>query len=159
MTQDRSTGAAVPPAPAGASGAAGTAGGLPPAVPGAATALDGHLHAQAWCRILFEQSQDGVLVIDSSGRVLEANPAMAAMLGRTVASVVGRRVADLGLGLGLPQGEARGVLAVPVGQRLSFEARVTPAAGPPLDLDISASAVAVDGQRLVFAVCRDTTLR
>ena len=159
MTQDRSTGAAVPPAPAGASGAAGTAGGLPPAVPGAATALDGHLHAQAWCRILFEQSQDGVLVIDSSGRVLEANPAMAAMLGRTVAGVVGRRVADLGLGLGLPQGEARGVLAVPVGQRLSFEARVTPAAGPPLDLDISASAVAVDGQRLVFAVCRDTTLR
>ena len=108
-------------------------------------------------RELIEQSKDGVLVVDSSGRVLETNPAMAAMLGRTVASVVGQWVADLGLGL--PLGEARGVLVVPVGQRLSFEARVTPAAGPPLDLDIHASAVAVDGQQLVFAVCRDVTLR
>jgi len=108
-------------------------------------------------RELIEQSRDGVLVLDSSGLVLEANPAMAAMLGRPVAGVVGQCLADLGVGL--PLVEARGVLAGPVGQRLSFEAQVTPDDGPPLDLDVSASTVAVEGQQLVFAVCRDITLR
>ena len=55
---------------------------LTPSVLAAAAGDDGR--AQAWRRILVEQAQDAVYVLDDQGRVLEANAAFARLLGCTV---------------------------------------------------------------------------
>src|SRR6185369_7028095 len=49
-------------------------------------------------RRLFEAGHDGVLLIDpTDGRVLEANPAAGALLGRAREKLASERLADLGL--------------------------------------------------------------
>ncbi|MES2716203.1 MAG: PAS domain S-box protein [Pseudomonadota bacterium] len=108
-------------------------------------------------RELIEQSRDGMLVLDDSGRVLEANPAMAAMLGRPLATLPGLCASDLGVAL--PEASTLAGLAGAAGMRISFDASVPQAQGPALQLEVSASAVLADGNRLVFATCRDVTLR
>ena len=108
-------------------------------------------------RELFEQSRDGILVLDDGGVVLEANPAMAAMLGRPLAALPGRAVRALGVML--PQTDLMAKLADAPGQRISFDVVTHPGAGAALQLEVSASAVLADGQQLVYAVCRDVTQR
>ena len=108
-------------------------------------------------RELIEQSRDGMLVLDADGRVQEANPAMAAMLGRPLASLPGQLASDLGVALP-PASSPAGRGSQP-GQRVSVDLTVPQDSGPPLQLEISASAVLSDGQQLVFAACRDVTQR
>jgi len=107
-------------------------------------------------RELIEQSRDGVLVLDVRGEVLEANPAVAALLARPLAELPGLCASDLGVHL--PAAELR-ALAGDGPARISFGATITQADGSTIDLDVSASAVMVEGQRLIFAVCRDVTQR
>ena len=108
-------------------------------------------------RELIEQSKDGMFVLDDRGRVLEANPAMAAMLGLPLADLPGLRASQLGLTLP-PAGSLHDMTDAP-GLRISHDASVAQAAGPALQLEITASAVLADGKRLVFATCRDVTQR
>jgi PAS domain S-box-containing protein len=108
-------------------------------------------------RELIEQSRDGMLVLDADGRVLEANPAMAALLGRPLASLPGKLAADLGVALP-PASSLAGQGGQP-GQRVTVDLTVPQISGLPLQLEISASAVLSDGQQLVFAACRDVTQR
>ena len=105
-------------------------------------------------RELIEQSKDGMLVLDERGHVLEANPAMAAMLGRALASLPGLCATDLGVAL--PQGLVQD--SAP-GNRISFDVSVPQASGTALQLEVSASTVVADGRRLIFATCRDVTQR
>ncbi len=106
-------------------------------------------------RVLIEQSRDGVLVLGDSGRVAEANPALAALLARPLAELTGLDLADLGITWPAPQ--ARALRLAPAGTRTRFEASVQRVDGSVMALDVGASVVAVDGQRWVFAVCRDVT--
>ena len=108
-------------------------------------------------RALFEQSRDGILVLDDCGLVLEANPAMAGMLGRPLATLQGQGVRALGVAL--PGVDLMAALAAAPSGRISFGAVVGPAGGTQLHLEVSASAVLAEGQKLVFAVCRDVTQR
>jgi PAS domain S-box-containing protein len=108
-------------------------------------------------RELFEQSRDGILVVDACGLVLEANPAMAAMLGRPLADLPGMGVRELGVAL--PETDLMGALASAPAQRISFDVAIAAPDGAALQLEVSASAVLADGQQLVFAVCRDVTQR
>ena len=108
-------------------------------------------------RVLIEQSRDGVLVIEDSGRVLEANPALAALLDRPLPELIGLDLADLGITW--PARQARALRVAPAGSRTSFEASVQQSDGSVIALDVGASVVAEDGQRWVFAVCRDITRR
>ncbi|GCL61221.1 PAS domain S-box protein [Pseudaquabacterium pictum] len=108
-------------------------------------------------RELFEQSRDGILVLGANGEVLEANPAMAAMLGRPLATLPGTAVQALGVAL--PDADLMGQLCKSPGQRISFDVAIAGPDGQALQLEVSASQVLADGQQLVFAVCRDITQR
>ena len=112
-------------------------------------------------RELIEQSRDGVLVLDAQGRVLEANPAMAEMLRRPVAELTGLPAAVLGIELpaaALPGAAATGADEA-AAARWSLDTSLRRADGSLLHLEVSASSARVDGQALVFAVCRDVGQR
>lgn len=108
-------------------------------------------------RALLEGSRDGVVVVGSDARVLEANRRFAELLGYLPDEVLQlhlwdwdrcwtredllERLANLG---------AEGVL---------FETQMQRRDGALVDVEVSSSAVMVGGQKLAFCVCRDISER
>jgi PAS domain S-box-containing protein len=79
---------------------------------------------------------DGVVVIDSAGTVVRCNPAMAALLGREVRTLVGKPLAAL---IDDWRGDAAGVVAItPFRDR---RMRFVDAAGGGIDLEVNGSAM------------------
>lgn len=60
--------------------------------------------SEARFRELFELAPVGIAIADANRVTLDANPALAAMLGTTVENVVGRRVRDFGSNQRIPKG-------------------------------------------------------
>ena len=114
-------------------------------------------HAAVRRRVLIEQSREGVMVIEGSGRVAEANPALAAMLARPLPELIGLDLADLGITWATLQVKA--LRMAPAGSQTRFEASVQHHDGNVIALDVGTNVVAVDGQRWVFVVCRDISRR
>ncbi len=114
-------------------------------------------HAAVRRRVLIEQSREGVMVIEGSSRVAEANPALAAMLARPLAELIGLDLTDLGITWSSLQ--AKALRLAPAGAQARFEASVQHHDGNVIALDVGTNVVAVDGQRWVFVVCRDISRR
>lgn len=60
----------------------------------ARTAEDAMRRSEARLRAIFEHAQSGICLLDEAGRVVEANPALLAMLQRDAKAVVGRPLVD-----------------------------------------------------------------
>ncbi len=108
-------------------------------------------------RILFEQSPDGIVVLDMEGRVYEANKRFADMLGYTPEEV---------LELGLWDWDAQWSKATlqemvrnTTVDGLNFETRHLRKDGTCYDVDISSYMAHCGGQNLVFCICRDISDR
>lgn len=108
-------------------------------------------------RILIEQSRDGMVVLDAQGKVYEANLRYAEMLGYTVEEVRELHVWDWDKQWGREQllemiqrSDARGD---------HFETRHRRKDGSIFDVEISTNGAVLDGQKLVFCVCRDISQR
>ncbi len=108
-------------------------------------------------RILFEQSRDGIVVLDQNGKVYEANQRYAEMLGYCAEEIgqlyiwnwdVNRTQADLLERIRLADAEG----AV-------FETRHRRKNGTIYDVEISRNGIELDGQKFVFCVCRDISQR
>lgn len=90
------------------------------------TALTDELSAtQARARLLFEHSPDGWLMLDSDGRVLEANPAAEAIFGRSAEALERQRLAAL-LEPPVDEGAAPSSAVRPDGGRRNVEVRWLP---------------------------------
>ena len=94
-------------------------------------------------RVLIEQSREGVMVIEDSGRVAEANPALAAMLARPLPELIGLDLADLGITWSALQ--AKALRMAPAGSQTRFEASVQRDDGSVIALDVGTNVVALDG--------------
>jgi signal transduction histidine kinase len=108
-------------------------------------------------RTLFEQSSEPILVIDPDSRtILDANGKVAALLERTVPSLLAPVAADDG-----PFEEPgfsafiQNVIVAGGGRTDSLTCRAS--SGLSIPVDLSASAVEIDGRRVVLAHMRDLT--
>ncbi len=108
-------------------------------------------------RVLFEQSQDGIVVLDLAGEVVELNRAFADMLGYSLEEAQRLRVWDWDDQMSKAELLARLVAVAEVGA--TFETRHRRKNGLLLDVEVSSGGVDWRGRTLVFAVHRDISLR
>ncbi len=108
-------------------------------------------------RILVNHSSDGIVTIDQSGKVFEANRRFAEMLGYTLEEVQHLSVWDWDVQL---SSEELWLKLVTIGvEGDHFETRHRRKDGTEFEVDISTSASIIDDQKLIFCVCRDITTR
>jgi PAS domain S-box-containing protein len=108
-------------------------------------------------RILVEQSRDGMVVLNHEGKVREANQRFAEMLGYSLEEVAHLRVWDW------DQQWSREELLSRI-QRVDargdhFETRHRRKDGSLLDVEISTNGAVLQGEKLMFCVCRDISQR
>jgi two-component system sensor histidine kinase/response regulator len=106
---------------------------------------------------LFEQSRDGIVILDGSGRVSEANGHHAEMLGYSLAEMRDLSVADWDSGWRSEQGA--GPTAEASRTDGHFETRYRRKDGSVFDVEVVATSVEWAGQKLMFWVCRDISER
>jgi len=105
-------------------------------------------------RALFEGSMDGIVVNDAQGRVVQASPSFAAMLGYSLAQV--HRLTSTDWDLQWPALQAD--LDRPASTK-QIETRLRRQDGTPCEVEVCCSCMVVDGQRLYYSVCRDVSDR
>ncbi|MCX6632701.1 MAG: PAS domain S-box protein [Candidatus Solibacter sp.] len=108
-------------------------------------------------RILFEQSKDGIAILDLNGKVQEANQAFAHLLGYTQEEMRELHVWDWNAQWTREEllSKVAGFFAVPA----TFETRHRRKDGSLLDVEVSASGVEFGGRKFVYSMARDITIR
>ena len=108
-------------------------------------------------RELMENSRDGIAILDSSHRVVEANQRFAEMLGYRADEVLQLHTWDFDATMGEAEVRARfGDLA---SVHALFETRHRRRDGSSFDVEVSANGALVGGEPMVFTVCRDISER
>ena len=108
-------------------------------------------------RMLVEQSRDGIVVIDQKGKVYEANRQYAAMLGYTMEEIRALSVWDWDSNY--PRETLLEMIRSIDGTGDHFETLHKRRDGTFYEVAISTSATFYRGQKLIFCICRDITLR
>jgi len=106
---------------------------------------------------LFQVASDGMLVLESDGRVLDANDAACRMLGLHGDALLGRRLAALELGAGEADWQARRDQQARTGTS-RYETTLTTASGTPVPVEIVVTVMPGGGGRM-FAGLRDISER
>ena len=108
-------------------------------------------------RILFEQSRDGIVVLDQNGKVYEANQRYAEMLGYSAEEISELHVWDWDDNW--TQEDLLERMRLADAEGAVFETRHRRKDGTIYDVEISHNGVELAGQKLVFCVCRDISRR
>ncbi|WP_320055653.1 ATP-binding protein [Desulfuromonas thiophila] len=108
-------------------------------------------------RLIFEQSRDGIVITDSHGRVFEANPSFAALLGYSPHELANLHIWDWEVQFSRQDIEQtiqtldeNGVL---------FETRHRRKDGRVIDVEVCANLCLWQGQKLIYSTCRDISER
>ncbi|HKK20900.1 MAG TPA: PAS domain S-box protein [candidate division Zixibacteria bacterium] len=108
-------------------------------------------------RILLDQSMDGVVILDQSGGILEANQSFADMLGYTHEEVLKLHVWDWDAVLSREQLES--MLKDTEMTNNQMETKFRTKSGEIIAVDIGANRATFDGKNLIFCVCHDISDR
>ncbi len=108
-------------------------------------------------RILVEQSRDGIVILDQDGKVYESNRQFSAMLGYTSEEISRLYVFDWEYQI--PREKVLEMLRSVDETGDHFETRHRRKDGTTYDVEISTNAAVIEGQKLIFCVCRDITER
>ncbi len=108
-------------------------------------------------RALFEHARDGILLLSPQGRVLEANPKAAAMLGCSVEELLQQRMQEWDINLTRSDIEQLLEHVGPEGQL--FETRHLRRDGSSYDAEVSVSRVQWGDRGLIFLLQRDISQR
>ena len=108
-------------------------------------------------QILIDQSRDGIVVLEESGKVYEVNRAFADMLGYTQDELLQMHLWDWEHNH--PRETVDEMLRTIDEQGDHFETRHTRKDGSVIDVELSTNAAIINNRKLVFAVCRDVTAR
>ncbi|WMW24942.1 PAS domain S-box protein [Methanolobus sediminis] len=108
-------------------------------------------------RILVEQSNDGIVVINDKGKVIEANHKYADMLGYSMDELLKLHVWDWD-DQSKPE-ELRKRAKNAKGTGITFVTKHRRKDGNLLDMEVSSNAAIIGGEKLIFCVCRDITER
>ena len=108
-------------------------------------------------RILLDQSQDGVVTLDGTGKVAEANRRFAEMLGYTTEEIRALHVWDWDARF--DRETLSGMLRTVDERGDHFETRHRRKDGSVFDVEISTNAATFSGEKMIFCVVRDITGR
>jgi diguanylate cyclase (GGDEF)-like protein/PAS domain S-box-containing protein len=108
-------------------------------------------------RILVDQSRDGIHVLDSEGKVVEANKRFAEMLGYSPEEV--RELHMWDWDTQFTREELLGMVRSVDAAGDHFETQQRRKDGTVIDVELSTNGAEIAGQKLVFCVCRDITER
>jgi len=108
-------------------------------------------------RILIEQSSDGIVVLDQSGRVYEANQRFADMLGYSLEEA--RQLSVWDWEADYPREQVVEMINTVDENGDHFETRHRRKDDSFYDVEISTNGAAFAGRKLIFCVCRDITER
>jgi two-component system, cell cycle sensor histidine kinase and response regulator CckA len=108
-------------------------------------------------RILVEQSQDGIVILQQDGRVFEANRRFAEMIGYSPEETKGLSVWDWEAIS--KKDDVLEMLRIVDDTGARLETRHRRKDGTLFDVDISTNGAVIGGQKLIFCVCRDITAR
>ncbi len=106
---------------------------------------------------LFAAAPDGILIMDSAGVIIDANPRFLEMLKVKAEEIVGVDAREFGL-LGPEETSTRRLSEMAKGDR-SFDIQVADGIPSPLSLEVSSRPLVVDGQVTIQAFYRDITDR
>ena len=109
----------------------------------------------AWRRILVDQSNDGIVVLDAAGRVYEANRRFREMLGYSMEEVQGLHVWDWEMNSS--KEDVLEMIKDIDEDGGELETRHRRKDGTFYHVWISSNGAVIDGKKLVFCVCRDIT--
>jgi PAS domain S-box-containing protein len=108
-------------------------------------------------RILIDQSRDGIVVLDENGKVYEANQKFAEMLGYS--SEEARQLYVFDWEFLFPREQVLEMVRTVDEAGDHFETQHRRKDGSTYNVDISTNGAIVEGQKLIFCVCRDITER
>ena len=128
---------------------------VPPSASSALAAAADAAQAQAWRRILVDQAQDAVYLLDDQGRVLEANAGLARLLGCTPEAALQLRLWQWDVDY--PQPRASEVLARSEPAFASFESHWRRADGTLRLVESRIHRTLQGSGRLIFCISRDIT--
>jgi PAS domain S-box-containing protein len=110
-----------------------------------------------WRRILMEQSRDGIVIIDQDGKVFEANPRYAEMLGYSHEEMQTLHMWDWDIHYTREQ--LLEMLRLADSKGILHETQQRCKDGTLIDVEINANAATFGDRKLSFCVCRDITER
>ncbi|MFI5395441.1 MAG: PAS domain S-box protein [Candidatus Binatia bacterium] len=108
-------------------------------------------------KLLLQTASDGIHILDVQGRVVEVNAAFCAMLGYSTEELTHMWVGDWDAQWN--EQELRARLSRLLEQPAVFESTHRRKDGTTIDVEISATAVDIDGETLLYASARDITAR
>jgi len=108
-------------------------------------------------RVLVDQSRDGIVVLDSEGKVFEANRHYAGMLGYTSEEVLQLHVWDWDTRWN--RDKLLKMIEAVDDKGDFFETRHRRKDGSVFEVEISSNGVLIGGNKYVFCICRDITSR
>ncbi len=111
----------------------------------------------AMWNLLFEQSRDGIVILDQNGKVYKSNKKFAEMLGYTIGEITELHVWDWDCMYSQAQLQEMVRTVDPGGVML--ETRHRRKDGTVIDVELSNSGTVYKGRKLIFCVCRDVTER
>ncbi len=124
----------------------------------ATSGIDKVMRAEAslW-HILFHQSREGIVILDEQGRVLDANPAFASMLGYCREEIHGFCVWDWDRDA--DQQEVLRLISELDSNGHFFDTTHKRKDGTQINVEVSTSCIYINAQKLAFCVCRDVSER
>ena len=108
-------------------------------------------------RVLTEGANDCILVLDTRGRISDANPATERFFGRDRAALIGAQLHDLVVPAELDRAREQFALLLATGYVFVSARRFARSDGSIAIGDVSASIVEADGENVVFAIIHDVT--
>ncbi|WP_094228621.1 PAS domain-containing sensor histidine kinase [Methanolobus psychrotolerans] len=109
-----------------------------------------------WRRLLMEQSRDGIVIIDQDGKVIEANPRYAEMLGYSHEEMKTLHIWDWDVHA---SEQIKEMLQLADNKGILHETRQRRKDGDLIDVEINANAAIFGERKMIFCVCRDISLR
>jgi diguanylate cyclase (GGDEF)-like protein/PAS domain S-box-containing protein len=110
-------------------------------------------------QVLMNTAIDGIHILDIRGNIVEANDAFCRLLGYTREEVAGLNVADWDRNWSADELLERTRKFIQEGSSATFETRHCRKDGTLIDVEVSFSAVEIDGQHYLFCASRDISER
>ncbi|TQD25262.1 PAS domain S-box protein [Methanolobus vulcani] len=110
-----------------------------------------------WRRLLMEQSSDGIVILDQDGKVIEANPRYAMMLGYSHAEMQQSSIWDWDVFRDHQQ--IYDMLQLNDKKEVLYETKLQCKDGNVIEVEVNANSAIFGGKFMIFCVCRDISLR
>ncbi|MEA5479904.1 GAF domain-containing protein [Pseudanabaena galeata UHCC 0370] len=109
-------------------------------------------------KMLWDDSFDGIVILDGLGNIIESNSSFATMIGCTLEEIASLTIYDIDVRWSKEE-LMRGIQEFKTGKRAMFETCYRKKDGSFCNVEVSANSVKYDDDVIQFCICRDITQR